>query len=63
MPGDSQLEALAIEEETEAVRTRKWDLKRFLEAHIWPAIPANVLGREVAKEEIEDYLGFGPGGV
>jgi hypothetical protein len=35
----------------------------FLETHIWLAIPANILGREVAKEELEDYLGFGPGGV
>jgi len=41
----------------------KRDLTRFLENHIWPAIPANILGREVTKEELEEYLGFGPGGV
>jgi antitoxin VapB len=41
----------------------KRDLTRFLETQIWPAIPANLLGREVQKEELEEYLGFGPGGV
>jgi antitoxin VapB len=39
------------------------DLERFLETHVWPAIPSRVLGREVTKEEAEEYLGFGPGGV
>jgi hypothetical protein len=37
--------------------------RRFLGAHVWPTIPRKVLGREITKAEVEEYLGFGPGGV
>jgi antitoxin VapB len=70
LAGESKTEAVrrALLERRDRIRlsrggTPKRDLGRFLETHIWPAIPANVLGHEVTKEEIEDYLGFGPGGV
>ena len=69
-PKNPQVEALpfevselAGESKTEAIRTPKRDLERFLQIHVWPAIPAKVLDREVQKEELEEYLGFGPGGV
>ena len=73
---NSQVEALAAEvadltgeSKTEAVRPAilerrpKRDIGRFLATHVWPTIPADVLGREVTKAEVEEYLGFGPGGV
>ncbi|HEU4392372.1 MAG TPA: type II toxin-antitoxin system VapB family antitoxin [Solirubrobacterales bacterium] len=37
-------------------------LTRFLEAEIWPLIPDRG-GPPLTKEEVEDILGFGPGGV
>ena len=70
LTGETKTEAVrkALLERRERVRsggsgTPKRDLGRFLETHVWPAIPAGVLGREVSKEEVEEYLGFGPGGV
>jgi len=70
LAGESKTEAVrrALIERRDRIRlsrggTTKRDLARFLETHIWPAIPASVLGGEVTKQEIEDYLGFGPGGV
>lgn len=75
----AEVAALAGESKTEAVRkallerrdriqlarggTRRRDLQRFLEAHVWPAVPAAVRGRELSKAEMDVYLGFGPGGV
>lgn len=41
----------------------KRDLARFLETHVWPVIPAYVLGTETTTEQMEEFLGFGPGGV
>jgi len=35
----------------------------FLEKEIWPNIPAELLGRRVTKEEREEILGYGKGGV
>ena len=70
LAGESKTEAVrrALIERLDRIRLSRGgaprrDLTRFLETHIWPVIPTNVLGREVTKEEIEDYLGFGPGGV
>jgi antitoxin VapB len=37
-------------------------LTRFLETEIWPLIPDRG-GPPMSKEEVEDILGFGPGGV
>jgi antitoxin VapB len=75
----SEVAELAGESKTEAVRkallerrdrlrllrggTPRRDLGRFLETHVWPTIPPELLGREVTKDEVEEYLGFGPGGV
>ena len=75
----NEVAALTGESKTEAVRRAlldrldrirllqggkpKRDFGRFLAAHVWPTIPPNVLGREVTKAEVEESLGFGPGGV
>ena len=75
----AEVAALAGESKTEAVReallerrdrirlarggTPRRDLERFLETHVWPTVPAAVRVREVSKAEMEEYLGFGPGGV
>jgi antitoxin VapB len=70
MTGESKTEAVrkALLDRRDRLRlihgvTPKRDLKRFLETHVWPFIPADDLGRPVTKEEREDYLGFGPDGV
>jgi antitoxin VapB len=42
---------------------RRQKLREYLETEIWPRIPDELLDREpMSKEEIEDILGFGPGG-
>ncbi|MEV6873491.1 type II toxin-antitoxin system VapB family antitoxin [Amycolatopsis sp. NPDC051128] len=38
-------------------------MRRVLEEEIWPLIPPDELGKPISKEEWEDILGFGPGGV
>ena len=42
---------------------KKDRLRRVLETRIWPEIPAEVLGRDISKEEREAILGYGPEGV
>lgn len=43
--------------------TRADRLRAVLRDHIWPQIPANVLGRRISKQEREKILGYGPHGV
>jgi len=38
-------------------------LRHFLEEEVWPAIPEDVLGKPLSKEEEEQILGFGEFGV
>jgi len=70
LAGESKTEAVrkALVERRDRLRLSKGgkpkrDLGRFLGTHVWPTIPRKVLGREVTKAEVEEYLGFGPGGV
>jgi antitoxin VapB len=70
LAGESKTEAVrkALLERRDRLRllrggTPRRDLGRFLETHVWPTIPPAVLGREVTRDEAEEYLGFGPGGV
>ncbi len=42
---------------------KKLSLEQFLKTRIWPSVPKRVLGKSVSKAELEDILGFGPGGV
>lgn len=39
------------------------NITRFLETHIWPTIPEEVLGSVVSKEQEEEWLGYGPEGA
>lgn len=44
--------------------TPKRSLLEFFEEEIWPLIPEEERGKPpLTKEEVEDILGFGPGGV
>lgn len=48
---------------SESKETRRQSLREFMETEIWPQIPEELLDREpLAKEEVEDILGFGPEG-
>ena len=38
-------------------------MRRVLEDEIWAQIPAEMLGREITKQEREEILGYGPNGV
>ncbi len=60
-PKNSQVETFS----NEALRgsTPKRNIGHFLATKVWPFVPAGVLGREVTREAVEEYLGFGPGGV
>jgi antitoxin VapB len=42
----------------------KRSLLQFFEEEVWPLIPEEERGKPpLTKEEVEDILGFGPGGV
>ncbi|WP_245573201.1 type II toxin-antitoxin system VapB family antitoxin [Amycolatopsis benzoatilytica] len=47
----------------ENAEERLKQMRRVLEEEIWPLIPPEELGKPISKEEWEDILGFGPGGV
>lgn len=38
-------------------------MQAWLETEIWPRIPEGERGKPLTKEEVEEILGFGPGGV
>ena len=42
---------------------REVELTRFLEREVWSAVPPELLGRKVSREEEDEILGFGPEGV
>lgn len=42
---------------------RPRSMQEWLETEIWPRIPEEERGKPLTKEEVEDILGFGPGGV
>ena len=45
-----------------AERSRQERLEILLRTRIWPEVPDDVRGRTLAKEEVEEILGFGPDG-
>ena len=45
----------------EASRAKR--IRRFLEEEVWPLIPPDVRGKPISKEERDEILGYGPGGV
>ncbi len=38
-------------------------LRRFLEDELWPQIPDSERGRPLTRDEEDEILGYGPGGV
>ena len=43
-------------------KPRPGSLHEYLERHVWPTIPPDVLGKKITKEEEEEILGIGPDG-
>lgn len=64
--GESKTEAVrrALEERKARLAYRVADgdrtsrLRRFLEAEVWPGVPAEELGRRMSREEDESILGY-----
>ena len=46
-----------------SIAERRRRVVRLLETRIWPAIPRKELGRRITRQEKEQILGYGPGGV
>ena len=69
--GESKTEAIrrALEERrarlalSENAGNRSTRLRRLLEDEIWPAVPADVLGTTISREEEERILGYGDTGT
>ena len=75
----AEVAVLARETKTEAIRRALEERKArlaalgnarstrrtidFLNRHIWPKVPADVLGKAITKQEREEILGYGPDGV
>ena len=58
LTGESKKEAVR-----RALEERRARLRRFLEAEVWPQVPASELGRKLTRQEEESILGFGDHGV
>jgi antitoxin VapB len=71
MTGESKTEAVrrALIERRERLslqHTRREpgsDFLRYLEEEVWPKAPPGQLGRRLNREEEDEILGYGPGGV
>jgi len=71
MAGESKTEAVrrALEERKARLAFRVGDddrrarLQRFLEAEVWPHVPAEELGRHLSRVAEDEILGYGPEGV
>ena len=70
LTGESKTEAIrrALDERRRrltrpSIAERRKRVLRFLETRVWSSIPKDQLGRRLTREEEEDILGYGPGGV
>ena len=71
MTGESKTEAVrrALLERRDRLtlerehKERGDDFLRFLEEEVWPKAPPGQLGRRLSRDEEEEILGYGPGGV
>lgn len=71
MTGESKTEAVrrALAERRERLslqrgrRERGGDFLTFLEEEVWPKAPPGQLGRRLSREEEDEILGYGPGGM
>ncbi|MCM3879209.1 MAG: type II toxin-antitoxin system VapB family antitoxin [Vicinamibacterales bacterium] len=75
----AELARLTGESKTEAIRRalteryrrlkrpstseRRQRVLRFLETRVWPAVPKRQLGRPLTRDEEDEILGYGSGGV
>jgi hypothetical protein len=61
-----ELERMEIEINNEAVRregvSKRARLEALLKTRIWPAIPREILGSTITRDEEARILGYGPGG-
>ena len=46
---------------TRSPKLERWE--RFLRDRVWNQIPAESFGQPISKQEREEILGYGPGGV
>ena len=70
LTGESKTEAIrrALEERRRRLKsvsadTRRARVLRFLEKDVWPTLPPDQMGRRLSREEEDDILGYGKGGV
>lgn len=71
MTGESKTEAVrrALEERRDRLSLQRSqgergsDFLRYLAEEIWPSAPPDQLGRRLSREEEDEILGYGPGGV
>lgn len=69
LTGESKTEAIgrALRERRDRLtgqdNRRLAHARAFLEAEIWPLVPAAELGRELTRAEEDEVLGYGPEGV
>ncbi|HEX4495345.1 MAG TPA: type II toxin-antitoxin system VapB family antitoxin [Thermoanaerobaculia bacterium] len=71
MTGESKTEAIrrSLIERRErlslqqARHARGSDFLRYLAEEVWPKAPSDQLGRRLSREEEDEILGYGPGGV
>jgi antitoxin VapB len=46
-----------------APKDKTKSIYEYLQRYVWPHIPDDVRGKTITKEEREEILGYGPGGV
>lgn len=70
MTGESKTEAIrrALDERRRRLKgpsagERRARVVRFLDKQVWPTLPKGERGRRLTREEEDEILGFGPGGV
>jgi antitoxin VapB len=71
MTGESKTETVrrALEERRERLSLqhsqgeRGRDYLRYLAEEVWPTAPPGQLGRRLSRDEEDEILGYGPGGV
>ena len=70
LTGESKTEAIrrALEERRRRLKSvsadsRRARVLRFLEKVVWPTLPPDQMGRRLSREEEDEILGYGKGGV
>ncbi len=70
LTGESKTEAIrrALEERQRRLKSvsadsRRARVLRFLEKDVWPTLPPDQMGRRLSREEEDEILGYGKGGV